>query len=167
MNVIAAVNEAGDHDLVHSAVGDIYYINVLHPLQSFVIIYFAASQLPVCQILVRLAADIRASFNIRFISSTFNPRFPINHNNLFASETTRKTSAFKVYNLQEAMHCPLPRREGPKLGPFEYKTANHEITFLKYIGGGLHGHIFKVKIEGTIYALKMANIVIETPSCGT
>ncbi|OAP60928.1 hypothetical protein AYL99_05930 [Fonsecaea erecta] len=49
---------------------------------------------------------------------------------------------------------PLPRCDGPKLKPFNFK-GSQEIEFLEYLGEGLHAHVFKVKIELQIYALKL------------
>ncbi|KAI1387201.1 kinetochore Sim4 complex subunit FTA2-domain-containing protein [Hypoxylon trugodes] len=49
---------------------------------------------------------------------------------------------------------PLPRWYGPKLEPFKFQ-GSQEIEFLELIGSGLHSSVFKVRIEGKIYALKM------------
>ncbi|KAI0857160.1 hypothetical protein F4860DRAFT_506253 [Xylaria cubensis] len=39
---------------------------------------------------------------------------------------------------------PLPRCEGPKLQPFDF-GGPQAIEFLKYVGDGLHGHVFKFR----------------------
>ncbi|TPX11788.1 uncharacterized protein E0L32_007525 [Thyridium curvatum] len=49
---------------------------------------------------------------------------------------------------------PLPRVDGPKLGPFDFKGPQR-IEFLEYLGSGQHSHVFKVQILGTVYALKL------------
>lgn len=49
---------------------------------------------------------------------------------------------------------PLPRGDGPKLGPFDFKGPQ-SIEFLEYLGYGQHSHVFKVQILGTVYALKL------------
>lgn len=49
---------------------------------------------------------------------------------------------------------PLPRCDGPKLKPFDFQGAQR-IEFLEYVGEGLHAHVFKVRIRGQIYALKL------------
>ncbi|OTA61609.1 hypothetical protein K449DRAFT_406042 [Hypoxylon sp. EC38] len=55
---------------------------------------------------------------------------------------------------------PLPRCEGPKLEPFEF-NGPQRIDFLEYIGEGLHAHVFKVKIQEKVYALKLFRFVYE------
>ncbi|KAJ8131268.1 hypothetical protein O1611_g2357 [Lasiodiplodia mahajangana] len=49
---------------------------------------------------------------------------------------------------------PLPKCDGPKLKPFDFQGPQ-KIEFLERIGEGLHSHVFKVKILGEIYALKL------------
>lgn len=49
---------------------------------------------------------------------------------------------------------PLPRCDGPKLEPFQFHGPQ-KIEFLHYISEGLVSHVFKVRIEGEIYALKL------------
>ncbi|KAJ4412865.1 hypothetical protein N0V82_008716 [Gnomoniopsis sp. IMI 355080] len=49
---------------------------------------------------------------------------------------------------------PLPDCEGPQLHPYQ-SSGTPEITFLEEIGVGAHGHVFKVRIEGKIFALKV------------
>lgn len=49
---------------------------------------------------------------------------------------------------------PLPRCDGPKLGPFMFH-GSQRIEFLEYIGEGSHAHVFKVRIRENIYALKL------------
>lgn len=51
---------------------------------------------------------------------------------------------------------PLPRCDGPKLEPFDFKGPR-EIKFLKYLGRGLYAHVFKVMIRGKLYALKLVS----------
>lgn len=51
---------------------------------------------------------------------------------------------------------PLPRCHGPKLKPFDFQGPQ-KIEFLDYIGEGLHAHVFKIKIMGKIYALKLVS----------
>lgn len=49
----------------------------------------------------------------------------------------------------------LPKCPGPKLGPFQFHNAsNPTIDVLGLVGSGLHSEVFKVNIEGKIYALK-------------
>ncbi|KAK3311993.1 hypothetical protein B0H66DRAFT_596152 [Apodospora peruviana] len=51
---------------------------------------------------------------------------------------------------------PLPRGcDGPKLKPFDFQGGPQAIEFLEYAGEGLHAHLFKVRILGQIYALKL------------
>ncbi|OTA69982.1 hypothetical protein K449DRAFT_341534, partial [Hypoxylon sp. EC38] len=49
---------------------------------------------------------------------------------------------------------PLPHCDGPKLNPFPFQGPQ-KITFLEYLGEGLHAHVVKVEIQGQIYALKL------------
>ena len=56
----------------------------------------------------------------------------------------------------EADLVPLPQCEGPKLKPFAFHGPQ-KIEFLEYLGAGLHSHVFKVKILGSIYALKLVS----------
>jgi hypothetical protein len=51
---------------------------------------------------------------------------------------------------------PLPQCEGPKLKAFDFH-GQQKINFLEYLGEGLHGFVFKVKILGRIYALKLVS----------
>ncbi|QLI71349.1 uncharacterized protein G6M90_00g079300 [Metarhizium brunneum] len=55
---------------------------------------------------------------------------------------------------------PLPRCHGPKLKPFDFQGPQ-KIEFLDYIGEGLHAHVFKIKIMGKIYALKLFRFVYD------
>lgn len=50
---------------------------------------------------------------------------------------------------------PLPLCEGPKLKPFAFQDQQN-IEFLEYLGAGAHSYVWKVKMDGSIYALKMA-----------
>lgn len=54
---------------------------------------------------------------------------------------------------------PVPDCEGPKLRPFQ-SHGTPEITFLTEIGKGAHAHVFKVQIDGRIFALKVFNFQI-------
>ncbi|KAK0612337.1 kinetochore Sim4 complex subunit FTA2-domain-containing protein [Bombardia bombarda] len=53
---------------------------------------------------------------------------------------------------------PLPQCIGPKLEPFDFQGPQ-QIEFLEYIGEGLHAHVFKIRILGQIYALKLFRFV--------
>ncbi|KAF3059473.1 hypothetical protein GL218_04564 [Daldinia childiae] len=53
---------------------------------------------------------------------------------------------------------PLPQCDGPKLKPFDFQGPQ-EIEFLECIGDGSHSYVFKVKILGQIYALKLFKFV--------
>ncbi|KAG6006876.1 hypothetical protein E4U21_006595 [Claviceps maximensis] len=55
---------------------------------------------------------------------------------------------------------PLPLCDGPKLKPFDFQGPQ-KIEFIDYIGQGLHAHVFKVKILGQIYALKLFRFVYD------
>lgn len=63
-----------------------------------------------------------------------------------------------MYTLQGNMNQksqPLPEVEGPRLPPF---PNHHTIEFLQYLGYGLTAHVFKARINGQIYALKVVRI---------
>ncbi|KAK6840410.1 hypothetical protein PG995_016164 [Apiospora arundinis] len=49
----------------------------------------------------------------------------------------------------------LPLAPGPKLAPFKGNPNKLEIDFIKYLGSGVHAHVWKVQIDGDVYALKM------------
>ncbi|CAM1502362.1 Fc.00g043460.m01.CDS01 [Cosmosporella sp. VM-42] len=49
---------------------------------------------------------------------------------------------------------PMPRCDGPKLEPFDFQ-GQQNMEFLEYLGEGSHSHVFKVEIQGLIYALKL------------
>lgn len=49
----------------------------------------------------------------------------------------------------------LPNVEGPKLMPFIPDGSPYDLEFLEFIGGGEHGYVWKVSINGEVYALKM------------
>ncbi|ETS84399.1 hypothetical protein PFICI_02424 [Pestalotiopsis fici W106-1] len=52
----------------------------------------------------------------------------------------------------------LPPIPGPKLGPFQSPNGNAgrlEIEFLNELGTGAHSIVWKVKIDGTLFALKL------------
>ncbi|KAI5459080.1 kinetochore Sim4 complex subunit FTA2-domain-containing protein, partial [Mariannaea sp. PMI_226] len=57
---------------------------------------------------------------------------------------------------------PLPLCDGPKLKPFDFKGPQ-KIEFIESLGQGSHSQVFKVKILGDIYALKLFRFV--TPDC--
>lgn len=52
---------------------------------------------------------------------------------------------------------PLPECPGPKLKPFDFQGPQN-IEFLEIAGEGLHAMVFKVRILGNIYALKVVSI---------
>ncbi|KAI0596166.1 kinetochore Sim4 complex subunit FTA2-domain-containing protein [Biscogniauxia sp. FL1348] len=47
---------------------------------------------------------------------------------------------------------PVP---GPSIPPFHSGKGKLDITFIQHIGAGIHSHVWKVKINGAIYALKI------------
>ncbi|KAL8377983.1 hypothetical protein RB595_008596 [Gaeumannomyces hyphopodioides] len=49
---------------------------------------------------------------------------------------------------------PLPQCEGPKLKAFDF-GGPQSIEFLELLGEGIHGVVFKVKMRGQLYALKL------------
>lgn len=51
---------------------------------------------------------------------------------------------------------PVPDCEGPQLQPYQ-SSGTPEITFLEELGRGAHGHVFKVQIDGKVFALKVFN----------
>lgn len=51
---------------------------------------------------------------------------------------------------------PLPTCDGPKLEPFDFKGPQ-DIEFLEKLGEGMVSHVFKVKILGQVYALKLVS----------
>jgi len=51
---------------------------------------------------------------------------------------------------------PLPRCDGPKLSPFDFQGPQ-KIEFLEHLDEGLHAHVFKVRILGCVYALKVVS----------
>jgi hypothetical protein len=52
---------------------------------------------------------------------------------------------------------PLPRVNGPKLAPFDFRGPQ-KIEFLEHLGEGTHSHVLKVRILGQIYALKLVSV---------
>ncbi len=54
---------------------------------------------------------------------------------------------------------PLPDMPGPRLAPFKDGEAG-EVEFLAPLGSGLHGSVFKARIDGEIYALKLVSICL-------
>ncbi|KAI0117848.1 kinetochore Sim4 complex subunit FTA2-domain-containing protein [Nemania sp. FL0031] len=57
----------------------------------------------------------------------------------------------------------LPNVPGPKLHPFDTTSQRLKIDFLEQIGKGLHSFVWKVKIHGEIYALKIFNAYYDPP----
>lgn len=55
---------------------------------------------------------------------------------------------------------PLPLVDGPKLNPFDFKGVQN-IEFLDSLGAGAHSEVFKVKILGELYALKVVRVTSE------
>ncbi|KAI0008205.1 kinetochore Sim4 complex subunit FTA2-domain-containing protein [Xylariaceae sp. FL0662B] len=55
---------------------------------------------------------------------------------------------------------PLPLCDGPKLGPFMFQGPQR-IEFLEYLGQGSHSHVFKVRIQEKVYALKLFRFVYD------
>ncbi len=60
---------------------------------------------------------------------------------------------------------PLPLCDGPKLKPFDFQGPQR-IEFLEHIGQGLHAHVFKVRILGCVYALKLVSNQPPFIACG-
>jgi hypothetical protein len=58
---------------------------------------------------------------------------------------------------------PLPLCDGPKLPPFDFGDGPQDIEFLDYLGQGLHAHVFKVRIFGREYALKLVGVTFTLP----
>ncbi|KHN95789.1 uncharacterized protein MAM_06401 [Metarhizium album ARSEF 1941] len=55
---------------------------------------------------------------------------------------------------------PLPRCDGPKLKAFPF-PGPQKMEFLEYLGEGLHAHVFKIRISGQVYALKLFRFVYD------
>ncbi len=55
---------------------------------------------------------------------------------------------------------PLPHCDGPRLKPFAFQGPQ-KIEFPEYLGEGLHAHVFKAKILGQIYALKLVSETLD------
>ncbi|EGX88245.1 hypothetical protein CCM_08288 [Cordyceps militaris CM01] len=55
---------------------------------------------------------------------------------------------------------PLPLCPGPTLPPFDFKGWQ-DIEFLEYLGDGAHAHVFKVRLLGKIYALKLFRFIFD------
>lgn len=52
----------------------------------------------------------------------------------------------------------LPRIPGPKLGPYQSPNGNTgrpQVKFLEELGQGAHSAVWKVKIDGKLFALKL------------
>lgn len=54
---------------------------------------------------------------------------------------------------------PLPQIDGPKLSPFDFH-GQQRIDFLEPLGEGTHSIVFKVKILGSTYALKVVRLIV-------
>lgn len=54
---------------------------------------------------------------------------------------------------------PMPDLEGPKLGPFTDDLLSHDVEFLDLLNGGVHSLVYKTKIDGKLYALKIVRIL--------
>lgn len=54
---------------------------------------------------------------------------------------------------------PLPNIPGPKLKPFDFGGPQN-IEFLDYLGEGRDVMVFKVKILGQVYALKVVSTAL-------
>ena len=62
---------------------------------------------------------------------------------------------------------PLPWFRGPNLGPFKFRDdAKRDITVLEHMGGGLHAEVFRVIVDGSIYALKMVCYIVPNGARG-
>ena len=48
-----------------------------------------------------------------------------------------------------------PKVPGPKLKKFKESSDSLDINFIKHLGKGVHGHVWKVRIDGVVYALKL------------
>ncbi|KAI0513292.1 kinetochore Sim4 complex subunit FTA2-domain-containing protein [Xylaria bambusicola] len=51
----------------------------------------------------------------------------------------------------------LPALEGPRIGPFDVLGSGFSIKFLDKLGEGSHAVVWKVEINGLVYAIKMFN----------
>ncbi|CAJ2509462.1 Uu.00g144880.m01.CDS01 [Anthostomella pinea] len=60
------------------------------------------------------------------------------------------------------MKC-LPDVPGPKLAPFNAKGKQPHIDFIECIGNGLHSLVWKVRIDGKLYALNIFNFYRQNP----
>ena len=49
----------------------------------------------------------------------------------------------------------FPKVPGPKLKPFQSPSVTPNIKFIERLGKGVHGHVWKVQIDGSIYAMKI------------
>ncbi|KAK9418550.1 putative Protein kinase domain-containing protein [Seiridium unicorne] len=49
----------------------------------------------------------------------------------------------------------LPDVPGPQLLPFSFDGGIDDIEFIEFLGKGIHAHVWKVTINGKIYALKI------------
>ncbi|KAK6069734.1 hypothetical protein SCUP234_10489 [Seiridium cupressi] len=58
------------------------------------------------------------------------------------------------FHLSESM-TGLPDVPGPRLLPFSFDGGKDDIEFIEFLGKGVHAHVWKVTINGKIYALKI------------
>ena len=49
----------------------------------------------------------------------------------------------------------FPKVPGPKLKRFGSDSRALDIEFIEHLGKGIHGHVWKVRIDSTVYALKI------------
>lgn len=70
------------------------------------------------------------------------------------AKTTFDKIRTQLLNLWMRMSA-FPQVPGPKLSPFDTKGRPFKLKFLSHIGEGVHAHIWKVKINGELYALKI------------
>ena len=54
-----------------------------------------------------------------------------------------------------AYHVRVSQCPGPKLKRFKSSGDLLDIDFIQYLGKGVHGQVWKVQIDGAIYALKI------------
>lgn len=56
----------------------------------------------------------------------------------------------------------MPYIPGPQLKQFDTKGKELDIEFVRHLGTGEHGHVWKANINGKPYALKM--VILNLPS---
>lgn len=67
------------------------------------------------------------------------------------------TSNFQALRFTEIEMSLVPPIPGPKLGPFNPYSWPLIIDFVELLGIGANGHVWKVRIEKQIYALKIVS----------